>query len=66
MSKRPTIPPPSPNEPPRAPRNRIETQIHRRRKVKATPPFEAEWDDQSGLKPEGLRTPPDKMDRTKR
>lgn len=43
------------------PRKRIETQIHRRRKVKASFPLEAEWDAQSGKAPEGLRTPEHKM-----
>ncbi len=48
--------PPSP-----LPRKRIETQIHRRRKVKASFPLEAEWDARSGKAPEGLRTPEHKM-----
>ena len=43
------------------PRKRIETQIHRRRKVKASFPLEAEWDARSGKDPEGLRTPGHKM-----
>ncbi|WP_447973721.1 hypothetical protein [Nitrospira sp. Kam-Ns4a] len=43
------------------PARRIETQIHRRKKAKAVPPLEAEWDAASGAKPTGLRTPPDKM-----
>lgn len=48
----------------RPPARRIETQIHRRKKVKAVPPLEAEWDAASGEKPKGLRTPSDRMDRT--
>ncbi len=43
------------------PGKRIETQIHRRRKVKASSPLESEWEAQSGKPPEGLRTPEHKM-----
>lgn len=50
-------------EPARPPRKRIETQIHRRRKVKASFPLETEWDVRSGKPPEGLRTPEDKRTR---
>lgn len=50
-----------PVEPIPTPRKRIETQIHRRRRVKASFPLEAEWDAQSGKVPEGLRTPGDRM-----
>lgn len=45
------------------PKRRIETQIHRRKKAKAVPPLEAEWDMASGTPPTGLRTPPEKMQR---
>lgn len=48
-------------EPIPPPRKRIETQIHRRRKVKGSFPLEAEWDARSGKAPEGLRTPEHKM-----
>lgn len=44
-------------------KRRIETQIHRRKKAKAVPPLEAEWDIQSGAQGTGLRTPADKMSR---
>ncbi len=53
-AQKPSVPTPSPPK-------RIETQIHRRRKVKASYPLEAEWDAQSGEAPEGLRTPKHKM-----
>ncbi len=43
------------------PARRIDTQIHRRKKVKAVAPLEAEWDAASGTKPTGLRMPPDTM-----
>lgn len=53
---RPGAPDPSPR--------RIETQIHRRKKAKAVPPLEAEWDVSTGEKPKGLRTPSDRMGRS--
>ena len=42
---------------------RIETQIHRRKKAKAVPPMESEWEDAQQGQPSQLRTPPDKMKR---
>jgi hypothetical protein len=48
---------------PGSPARRIETQIHRRKKAKAVPPLEAEWDVSTGEKPKGLRTPSDRMGR---
>ncbi len=42
-------------------KGRIETQIHRRKKVKAVLPLEAEWDSRSAQGPRGLRMPPDHM-----
>jgi hypothetical protein len=42
---------------------RIETQIHRRRKARAVPPLQAEWEAESGGPPSGLRMPQDRMDR---
>lgn len=56
----PSRPPGTPGRP-----RRIETQIHRRRKAKAVPPLEAEWEAESGLRPSGLRMPEDRMDRRK-
>jgi hypothetical protein len=47
------------------PKRRIETQIHRRKKAKAVPPLEAEWDVQSGSPPSDLRMPSDKMKKSK-
>ena len=46
------------------PKRRIETQIHRRKKVKAVFPLEAEWDARSNRLPVGLRMPSDKMKNT--
>jgi len=54
-----------PEEPPRSggrPR-RIETQIHRRKKAKAVGPLQAEWEAESGRRPDGLRMPEDRMGR---
>ncbi len=48
-----------------ASKRRIETQIHRRKKAKAVPPLEAEWDAESGHPSSGLRMPSDKMKKTK-
>ncbi len=45
-------------------RRRIETQIHRRKKAKAVPPLESEWDADAGAPPDRLRMPADRMDRT--
>ena len=45
------------------PKPRIETQIHRRKKVKASFPLKAEWDSASKEPPEKLRMPPGKMKR---
>jgi hypothetical protein len=45
------------------PKRRIETQIHRRKKAKAVPPLEAEWDVDQGNAPSGLKMPSDKMKR---
>jgi len=60
QSKRnPTESSPSSAKPPR----RIETQIHRRSKAKATSPLQAEWDEDSGEAPQGLRMPEDRMNR---
>ena len=47
-----------------SPKRRIETQIHRRKKVKAVFPLEAEWDARSNRLPVGLRMPSDKMKNT--
>lgn len=47
------------------PKRRIETQIHRRKKAKAVPPLEAEWQIESGNPPSGLRMPSDKMKKSK-
>ncbi len=47
-----------------SPKRRIETQIHRRKKVKAVFPLEAEWDARSNHLPVGLRMPSDKMKKT--
>ncbi len=44
-------------------KRRIETQIHRRKKAKAVPPMESEWEDAQQGQPSQLRTPPDKMKR---
>ncbi len=43
------------------PRKRIDTQIHRRRTIAATPPLESEWDAETGERSTGLRTPTDQM-----
>lgn len=54
--------PKSAKEPPRTGANaRIETQIHRRKKAKATPPLEAEWDIRSSGASTHLRTPSEQM-----
>jgi len=47
------------------PARRIETQIHRRKKARALSPLQAEWDESSPHPPENLRTPSDKMKRTR-
>lgn len=47
------------------PKRRIETQIHRRKKAKAVPPLEAEWDIESGSSSPDLRMPSDKMKKSK-
>ena len=47
-------------------KRRIETQIHRRKKVKAVLPLEAEWDARSNRPPVGLRMPSDKMNKTQK
>jgi len=56
----PDSPQPIPEDasPPGKPR--IQTQIHRRKKAKAVPPMEDEWDDQSETPP-NLRTSSSKM-----
>lgn len=41
-------------------KEKIQTQIHRRKKAKAVFPMEDEWDDQSETPP-NLRTPSSKM-----
>lgn len=46
-------------------RRRIETQIHRRKKAKAVPPLEAEWNEESPGLPANLRTSSDKMEKTR-
>jgi hypothetical protein len=43
---------------------RIETQISRRKKARAVPPLESEWDLTTGHPPAALRMPPEKMRRT--
>jgi hypothetical protein len=54
--------PKSAKEPPRpGMKARIETQIHRRKKAKAIPPLEAEWDIESSSSPTHLRTPSENM-----
>jgi hypothetical protein len=50
--------------PPSGRKRRIETQIHRRKKVKAVPPLEAEWDLESNRPSSNLRMPSDKMKRS--
>ena len=40
---------------------RIETQIHRRSKAKATSPLESEWEGQDKVPPRHLRMPSTKM-----
>ncbi len=42
-------------------RRRIDTQIHRRKKINTLSPLEIEWDAQSGNPPSGLRMASDKM-----
>lgn len=46
-------------KPPR--KQRLETQIHRRKKVKAVLPLQAEWDSGSAHPPTELRMPPGRM-----
>lgn len=46
--------------PPEKNKERIHTQIHRRKKANAVLPMENEWDDQSNVPPR-LRTPSSKM-----
>ena len=43
------------------PKRRIETQIHRRKKVKTSFPLEAEWDSTSKEPPGKLKMPPEEM-----
>jgi len=43
---------------------RIETQISRRKKAKAIPPLESEWEATTGHPPADLRMPAEKMRRT--
>lgn len=43
-------------------KRRIETQIHRRKKAKAVPPMEAEWNEDSQSPPH-LKMPADQMDK---
>ena len=45
---------------PESSKNRIQTQIHRRKKAKAVLPMQDEWDEQTGLPP-NLRTPSSEM-----
>jgi hypothetical protein len=55
---------PLPSESPVPPadrKRRIETQIHRRKKAKGLPPFEAEWDAESGALSKELRMSRDQM-----
>lgn len=40
---------------------RLDTQIHRRKKVKAALPLQSEWDSGSAKPPTGLRMPPERM-----
>ncbi len=40
---------------------RLDTQIHRRKKAKAIPPLEAEWEADSRLPPKNLKMPADRM-----
>lgn len=40
---------------------RINTQVPRRTKVQPATPMESEWDISTGIPPNGLRTPADKM-----
>jgi hypothetical protein len=47
--------------PPAGRQRRIETQIHRRKKAKGVPPFEAEWDAASGTLSKELRMSRDQM-----
>jgi hypothetical protein len=56
-------PPEGGSAPPRGPKPRIETQIHRRKKAGKVPPLESEWDDEEGAPPPRLRMPPENMDR---
>lgn len=49
------LPPESPDS---GKKNRIETQIHRRRKAKALSPLESEWDSSQLEPPSQLRMPP--------
>lgn len=57
----PGRPPSGQASPPGGRKRRIETQIHRRRKAKAVPPLEAEWDVESNQPSSHLRMPSDKM-----
>ena len=44
---------------------RIDTQIHRRKKAKAVPPLQAEWDVTEGTPPTKLRMPSENMSKSK-
>ncbi|MFQ5991788.1 MAG: hypothetical protein ACE5NA_05060 [Nitrospiraceae bacterium] len=44
---------------------RIDTQIHRRKKAKAVPPLQAEWDVTEETPPTKLRMPSENMSRSK-
>jgi len=54
-------PPGGQASPPGGRKRRIETQIHRRKKAKAVPPLEAEWEVESNRRSSDLRMPSDKM-----
>ena len=47
--------------PPGPSKRRIETQIHRRKKIKGPLPLEAEWEAGSSVAPKGLRMPAQKL-----
>ena len=44
---------------------RIDTQIHRRKKAKAVPPLQAEWDVTEETPPTKLRMPSENMSRSR-
>ena len=60
MMDLPDAPQPIPEDTSPPVKPRIQTQIHRRKKAKAVPPMEDEWDSDSSSPP-NLRTPQSHM-----